>query len=79
MRTSEEKLKDKAVKSVEKRVSPLQAQTQLSREAIIDYMVDYFKGNYGLGEFDVTPDELEEANDLVRTKFSTQEWIYALP
>lgn len=79
LRIGKEKLSDKGVKSAEKRVSPLAAQTQLSRDDLLEHIVQHFADSYGLSELDVTPEELAEAEELVRTKFGTKEWIYFLP
>ena len=79
LRIGQEKLSDKGVTSAEKRVGPLRQQTDLPREAIIAHMVGSFRGRYGLADDDVTPDELAEAEELVRTRFGTREWISFLP
>ncbi|KAB7787372.1 lipoate--protein ligase family protein [Bifidobacterium cebidarum] len=41
LNTSREKLSDKAVKSAQKRVDPLKSQTGLSRESIVDHMLQW--------------------------------------
>jgi lipoate-protein ligase A len=79
LRIGKEKLSDKGVTSAEKRVGPLRQQTELPRQTIIAHMVGSFRDRYGLADDDVTPDELAEAEELVRTRFGTQEWIHFLP
>jgi lipoate-protein ligase A len=79
LRIGQEKLSDKGVTSAEKRVGPLRQQTDLPREAIIAHMVGSFRDRYGLAGDDVTPDELAEAEELVRTRFGTRAWTYFLP
>jgi lipoate-protein ligase A len=79
LRIGKEKLSDKGVTSAEKRVGPLRQQTELPRQTIIAHMVGRFRDRYGLADDDVTADELAEAEELVRTRFGTQEWIHFLP
>ena len=50
-----------------------------SRAAIIDHLIGSFERRYGLTPGQVTPDERAEAEELVRTRFGTREWVYALP
>ncbi|CAN5729993.1 hypothetical protein BH24CHL4_BH24CHL4_17750 [soil metagenome] len=79
LRIGQEKISDKGIRSAEKRVGPLSQQTDLSREAIIDHLAASFDEHYGLTEGQVTGDEMAEAEDLVRTRFGTREWLYFLP
>jgi lipoate-protein ligase A len=79
LRIGQEKLSDKGMRSAEKRVGPLRQQTDLPRDVIIEHLVGYFRAHYGLIDDDVTPDELAEAERLVRERFGTREWIYFLP
>ena len=48
LRIGREKLSDKGTTSAKKRVDPLRRQTGLPREAVIDRMIDSFRGRYGL-------------------------------
>ncbi len=79
LRIGQEKLSDKGVTSAEKRVGPLRQQTDLPRDVIIEHMIAHFGTQVRLTPDDVTPDELEEAERLVRDRFGTKEWIYFLP
>jgi lipoate---protein ligase len=82
LRIGQEKVSDKAIQSVEKRVGPLRHQTRLPREEIILRMISIFAGRNtdgGLAEGRISSEELAEAEDLVRTKYDTREWIYAIP
>ena len=79
LRIGKEKLSDKGVTSAEKRVGPLRQQTDLPRETIIWHMVGHFRDRYGLTDDEVTPEELAEAEALVRTRFGTEKWIHFLP
>ena len=42
LNTSREKMSDKAVKSAVKRVDPMKSQTGLSREHIVEHLIDWF-------------------------------------
>ena len=79
LRIGREKLSDKGTKSANKRVDPLRSQTGMTREQIIERMVDTFRGLHGLTEGSLTDWELERANELVATKFATDEWLYRVP
>jgi lipoate---protein ligase len=79
LRIGQEKLSDKGVTSADKRVGPLRQQTDLPRDVIIEHMIAHFGTQVGLTPDEVTPDELEEAERLVRERFGTKEWIYFLP
>jgi lipoate-protein ligase A len=79
LRIGKEKLSDKGITSADKRVGPLRQQTELSRETIIEHIVETFRGKYGLTPDSLTADELAEAEELVRTRFGTDKWLYFLP
>ena len=79
LRIGREKLSGKGLASAAKRVDPLRRQTGLPREDVIDSMVATFRRQYGLTDSELTPGELEAADDLVRTKFATDGWISRIP
>lgn len=80
LRTGREKLSDKGIASADRRVSPLRQQTNLPRDAVIARLVEAFADLAGGLEADeLTPEELAEADELVRTKYGTREWTYLLP
>ncbi|WP_030667614.1 lipoate--protein ligase family protein [Streptomyces sp. NRRL B-1347] len=79
LRIGREKLSDKGTKSAKKRVDPLRRQTGLPREAVIERMVDSFRGRYGLTAGKVGEGELARAQELARTKFSSPEWTARVP
>ncbi len=67
LRIGQEKVSDKAIQSVEKRVGPLRHQTQLPREEIIQRMISTFaerNTESGLTEDRLSPEELAEAEEL---------------
>ncbi|WP_210480065.1 biotin/lipoate A/B protein ligase family protein [Naasia sp. SYSU D00948] len=79
LRIGREKLSDKGTTSAAKRVDPLRSQTGLSRAAVIDRLKQTFTSLYGAVPGDITPEEYERAEELVRTKFSTREWLTRVP
>src|SRR5690606_24137885 len=80
LRIGREKLSDKGTKSANKRVDPLRRQTGLTREQVIDRMLDTFRSLHGpLTESEITDDEYARAALLVTEKFGTDEWLYRVP
>jgi lipoate-protein ligase A len=79
LRIGREKLSDKGTKSANKRVDPLRSQTGMSREQIIERMIETFRGLHGLTDGSLTDFELERAHELVASKFATDDWLYRVP
>jgi lipoate---protein ligase len=79
LRIGREKLSDKGTTSAAKRVDPLRSQTGLGRSAIIDRLKETFTSLYGAVPGDITAEEYARAEELVRTKFSTPEWLARVP
>ena len=78
LRIGREKLSDKGVKSADRRVGPLRHQTALSRQTIINHMVDCFASTFGLQEDALQSEEIAEAESRVRDRFGTDGWIHYL-
>lgn len=79
LRIGREKLSDKGTESARKRVSPVRDQSQMERSEVIDSLTATFDSLYGLSASEVTASERKEAEELVRNKFATPEWLYLLP
>lgn len=79
LRIGREKMSDKGTTSAAKRVDPLRSQTGLSRAEIIDRLIATFTGLYGAVPDSITSAERAAAEELVRTKFATAEWIGRVP
>jgi len=79
LRIGREKMSDKGTTSAAKRVDPLRSQTGLSRAEIIERLIGTFTRLYGATEGHVTEAERERAQELVRTKFATKEWLERVP
>ncbi|UYM07043.1 lipoyl protein ligase domain-containing protein [Solicola gregarius] len=79
LRIGREKLSGKGVSSARKRVDPLRSQTGLSREAIIESMVEHFRNEYGLTEVGLDDATSAAAERLVAQKFGTEAWTARVP
>ncbi|MDY6765895.1 MAG: biotin/lipoate A/B protein ligase family protein [Candidatus Nanohaloarchaea archaeon] len=76
LKIGEEKISDKAIESAAKRVSPLSEQVDLPREEIVDAMVTRFAQHQSVRNGSITEEEVAAAQDLVREKYGTDEWLY---
>jgi lipoate-protein ligase A len=74
LRIGREKLSDKGTLSAAKRVDPLRSQTGLPREVIVARMIDTFRTRHGLRDDVLRPGELERAEALAQSKFSSAAW-----
>ncbi|HET8628000.1 MAG TPA: biotin/lipoate A/B protein ligase family protein [Thermomicrobiales bacterium] len=79
LRIGREKLSDKGITSAAKRVSPLRRQTNLPREAIVAHLIARFRARFGLADGALTPEDLADAERLVREQFATERWTFDLP
>lgn len=79
LRVGREKMSDKGTTSAQKRVDPLRRQTGLSREAVVERMIETFRSRHGGLVVDTSrADELARAQALARDKFATSEWTALL-
>jgi lipoate---protein ligase len=79
LRLGREKLSDKGISSAVKKVSPLRAQIDLPRDAIVAHLIEGFRRRFGLSEGAVSEEEMTEAARLLRERYGTREWTYDLP
>lgn len=79
LRIGREKLSDKGTVSAAKRVDPLRSQTGLPRRAIIDRFMETFASYTGAKRGSITEEEYAAAEELVRTKFSSEAWLHRVP
>lgn len=79
LRIGREKLSDKGTVSAAKRVDPLRSQTGMSRRAIIDRFMETFASYTGAKRGSITEEEYAAAEELVRTKFSSEAWLHRVP
>lgn len=76
LRIGREKLKDKAVASAQKRVSPLVSQTGKSREEIVNHLFQSFRKHYGGEISEITSEERAEADATANEKYSSPAWTH---
>jgi lipoate-protein ligase A len=74
LRIGREKLKDKAVASAAKRVSPLVRQTGKPRAEIVDHLFASFRKRFGGTTDELTAEELTAADRLVESKYGHSAW-----
>jgi lipoate-protein ligase A len=74
LRIGREKLSDKGTKSANKRVDPVRSQTQLPREQVMASFLNTFRQRYRLVDGALGAAEIALAEELVATKFATEEW-----
>ena len=79
LRIGKEKLSDKGTTSAKKRVDPLKSQTGMEKAAVQEALKGTFRKLYGGAEGALTEAELAEAEERIRTKFGTQEWLHRVP
>lgn len=79
LRIGREKLSDKGTTSAKKRVDPLRSQTGMPRDDIQDSLIATFRRLYGGSEDTVRAEEVDAAEELIRTKFSTEAWLKRVP
>ncbi len=79
LRIGKEKVRDKGLRSAIKRVDPMASQTGLPRGEIIEVFIDEFAKTYGAVPGQITEADLEKAEERVRTKFATEEWVHRVP
>ena len=79
LRIGREKMSDKGTKSANKRVDPLRSQSGMSRADVIEAFKAHFRSRYDAVEGGVTDAERARAEELVETKFGTQEWTARVP
>jgi len=79
IRLGRDRLSERGVRSAEKVVSPLSWFTSMDCAAVAAHMERSFASDFHTRAGEVSPDELEAARDLARTKYATAEWINRLP
>ncbi len=79
LRIGREQMSDKGTRSANKRVDPLRSQSGMSRADVIEAFKDHFRSRYDAVDGAVTPAERARAEELVATKFGTEEWTARVP
>jgi lipoate-protein ligase A len=79
LRTGLERISEKGVASANKRVSPLNRHTTLSRAEVVTHLSQAFQKRFGFRVDTLTAQERAAAAQLVTEKYATDQWKYALP
>lgn len=79
LRIGREKLSDKGTASAAKRVDPVRSQTGMERRDVIASMKATFTDLNGATTGDITDAEYSAAEELIATKYGTDEWLNKLP
>jgi len=79
IRIGRERLSGKGIRSAEKTVSPLNWFTDAGIDEVAERLTQTFAAEHALEPDAVQPDELEEAQALVASRYSTREWLFRLP
>jgi len=79
LRIGREKFSDKGTTSAKKRVDPVRSQTGRPRAEVIEAFKDHFRGRYDVLDGALRPAEIDRAEELVATKFGTEEWLARVP
>jgi lipoate-protein ligase A len=79
LRIGREKLSDKGTKSANKRVDPVRSQTHLAREEVMASFLSTFRRLHKVVDGQLSEAELNQATELVHTKFATPDWTARVP
>jgi lipoate-protein ligase A len=79
LRSAREKWSGPAKAGTVKRLDPLRSQTGLARAAIVDRLIATFRKQHGLIPGRLSPEELDRAQALAASKFSTDAWTGIVP
>ncbi|QUW17761.1 biotin/lipoate A/B protein ligase family protein [Agrococcus sp. Marseille-Q4369] len=79
LRIGREKLSDKGTTSAKKRVDPLKSQTGMAKAEVQEALKGTFRRLHGGTEGSLTGAELAEAEERIRSKFATEEWLHRVP
>jgi lipoate-protein ligase A len=79
LRIGRPRLSNRGTPSAAKQVSPLRNYTGLSREAIVDYLIDAFRRSFGLTEGSLCEEITHACGQLVQDRYGSDHWINDLP
>ncbi len=78
LNVSQEKISDKLIKSVQKRVTSVQDQAPVSMQALQEALQSGFSQGKEIVMGDYTAEELAKAKELAESKFASHAWNYKL-
>jgi lipoate-protein ligase A len=79
IRIGRERVTERGIRSADKAVSPLSWFTPLACGEVAHRLHEQFRREFAAQESALTDDEADAATRLVRSKYSTFEWIHRLP
>lgn len=79
LRLGRERISDKGTASAVKWVDPMSSQTKLTREQVMQRFLASFRRRYRCVDAAYSDDQLARAQELVASKFGTDEWTYRVP
>lgn len=79
LRIGKEKMSGKGTESAEKRLDPLRRRTGLVREQVIEDVAASFRNRYGTTAGEVAVEEMDRAEEPVRSKLATEERTARVP
>lgn len=78
LNVSDQKISDKLIKSVQKRVTSVQDQTGASMDALKDALIHGFQRNRNIDFGDYSDIEKQRAQELVQERFNNNSWTFRL-
>jgi lipoate-protein ligase A len=78
LNVSDQKISDKLIKSVQKRVTSVQDQTGASMDALKDALIHGFQRNRNVELGDYSVIEQQRAQELVQERFNNDSWTFRL-
>jgi lipoate-protein ligase A len=79
IRIGRERLSEKGIRSADKAVTPLSWFTNATLEEVEEQLAASFRSRHETEPDLVTGEELEAAQALVESRYSTRDWIFRLP
>lgn len=79
LRVGKVKLADKGIRSAKKRVDPLRRQTGVTRQEVIEALMNTFISRYPAEVGELSDADIAAAEKLVEEKFGTEAWTHRVP
>lgn len=79
LRIGREKIRDKGIRSADKRVDPMRTQTGMARTDIIDVFLGHFAEKYSATRGELTAVNLADAQKRCEQKYNRDEWTRRIP
>lgn len=76
LKIGKEKISDKAIQSASKRVAPISDNVDLSRDEVLEQMINRFSEETQIQEESLSKSTLTNAEQRVKDKYGTDNWLY---